>query len=319
MFYECDGKVCLVTGGAGFIGSHFVEKLISCGARVIVVDNFVTGSRKNLEHITSKNLEIIEADASQPVSSYLKEDVSFIFHLASPASPDGYMKEPEVTYMVNSMGTHHLCEYARKTGAKLLFTSTSEIYGDPLEHPQKETYWGNVNPTGPRACYDESKRFGEMVVNIFQKRDQIDARVVRIFNTYGPRMGLEDGRVIPNFLSQAIKNEPITVHGDGTQTRSFCYVDDLVKYILRAMIIEKAKGETINIGRPGELTMKELAEKVKQISGSSSQIKLVDGRDEDISQREPDISKAISILEYEPKVDVEEGLRKTIEYFRSVL
>ena len=319
MFDEYNEKKCLVTGGAGFIGSHLVDRLLSFRSGVIVIDNFITGSRDNLAHIDSEKLKIIEADASVPVSEYLDEDVDYIFHLASPASPDGYMKHPVETYMVNSMGTHHICEYVKENNTRLLYASTSEAYGDPLEHPQKETYWGNVNPTGPRACYDESKRFGEMVVANAIRHHDIDARTVRIFNTYGPRMNINDGRVIPNFLGQALIDKPLTVHGDGTQTRSYCYIDDLVEYILRAMISDDARGEIINIGRPGELSVLKLAEKIKSLSQSQSEITLVEGREEDIARREPDISKAKKILEYEPKIGVDEGMSKTIEYFKSLI
>jgi nucleoside-diphosphate-sugar epimerase len=240
-----------------------------------------------------------------------------IFHFASPASPVGYMKNPIPTYLVNSFGTHHLAEFAIKTKARLMFASTSEVYGDPLEHPQKETYWGNVNPIGVRACYDVSKRFGEMVLTTQARVSDLDTRIVRIFNTYGPRMDPEDGRVVPNFIKQALKNDPITVHGTGEQTRSFCYVSDLVEYIVRSMIINEAKGIPINIGSPGDVTMLEFAETIKKLTHSNSEITFTDRPEDDPNKRDPDITLAKKILEYEPLVSVEEGLKKTIEYFKS--
>lgn len=317
-------KAILVTGGAGFIASHLVERLLSHDARVTAVDNFITGNKDNLiKALEYQHFRFIEADASQPPQTYLQshqgkiEHFDLIFHLASPASPRGYMDKPIETYTVNSFGTHFLAQYALETGATMLYASTSESYGDPLEHPQKETYWGNVNPVGVRACYDESKRFGEMVLTTWAREKGLDTRIVRIFNTYGPRMDPRDGRVIPNFVTQALKGEPITVHGDGTQTRSFCYVDDLVEFILRMAAVDQAKGEVINIGNPDEYTMLDFAKKVKELTDSNSEIVFVDRPSDDPNQRKPDISKAKEVLGYEPKVSLAEGLGKTIEYFRS--
>jgi nucleoside-diphosphate-sugar epimerase len=339
-----DAKV-LVTGAAGFIPSHLVDRLLKEGAIVTGVDDFITGNKANLEEAQKNDrFTFIEADVSQPVSSYLEprtsnpaprtsnlaprtsqlgtsnsvpETFDMIFHFASPASPVGYMKNPIPTYLVNSFGTHHLAEFAIKTKARLMFASTSEVYGDPLEHPQKETYWGNVNPIGVRACYDVSKRFGEMVLTTQARVSDLDTRIVRIFNTYGPRMDPEDGRVVPNFIKQALKNDPITVHGNGEQTRSFCYVSDLVEYIVRSMIINEAKGIPINIGSPGDVTMLEFAETIKKLTHSNSEITFTDRPEDDPNKRDPDITLAKKILEYEPLVSVEEGLKKTIEYFKS--
>jgi len=310
------GKKVLVTGGAGFIGSHLVDRLVELGAQVTVADNFITGNRENISQQPS--VELIEADASKPTDTYLsgKDPFNFIFHMASPASPRGYMDKPVETYMVNSFGTHHLTEYAYSTGARILFASTSEAYGDPLEHPQKENYWGNVNPVGVRSCYDESKRFGEMVLSTWGRKG-LDGRIIRIFNTYGPRMDPKDGRVIPNFVTQALKNEPITIHGDGSQTRSFCFVSDLVEFIVRMMAVEKAKNEVINIGNPDEYTILQFAQKVKELTGSTSEMVMVDRPSDDPSQRKPDITKATEILGYEPKISLDEGLQKTIEFFKT--
>ena len=274
MTIDFSGKRCLVTGAGGFIGSHLVDRLLKLGAVVVGAENFITGAKDNLtEAFKNQNFSLIQANVSEPPETYLADQkFDYIFHFASPASPRGYMDNPVETYKVNSFGTHHLVEYATKIGARFMMASTSEAYGDPLEHPQKETYWGNVNPVGVRACYDESKRFGEMVVSTWARAHQTDTRIVRIFNTYGPRMAIEDGRVVPNFIKQALKNDPVTAHGDGMQTRSFCYIDDLVEYIVRDMISEKAKGEVINIGNPGEMTMLDYAKKIIALSESKSEI-----------------------------------------------
>lgn len=312
-------KKVLVTGAAGFIGSHLVDRLLSMGATVVGVDNFITGKSENLDEARgSERFNFIEANVSQPVENYLqKTDFDYIFHFASPASPRGYMDNPVETYKVNSFGTHYLLEFASAHHIRFMMASTSEAYGDPHQHPQKESYWGNVNPVGVRACYDESKRFGEMVVTTFARNFDADTRIVRIFNTYGPRMAVEDGRVVPNFVLQALKNEPITVHGDGQQTRSFCYVSDLVEFIVRSMVTERAKGEVINIGNPGEMTMLSYAQKIKELTKSSSEIVFVGRPEDDPNRREPDISKAKDILEFEPQVSVDEGMLKTIEFFKS--
>jgi len=318
MSEEFAGKKVLVTGGAGFIGSHLVDKLLSYDAKLIVVDNLITGRRENLVEAEKKGVKFIEADASAPVEKYLDETVDLIFHLASPASPKGYIDNPIVTYKINSFGTHYLAEYARKVGARMLFASTSEVYGDPLEHPQKESYWGNVNPIGIRACYDESKRFGEMVLSTMARKYDMDVRMVRIFNTYGPRMDPKDGRVVPNFILQSLKEENITVHGDGSQTRSFCYVSDLVEYILRAMIEPEANGVPINVGHTDEFTMLDFAKKIKDLTQSKSEIVFIDRPEDDPGKRKPDLERAKKILKYEPQVKIEEGLIKTIEYFKAI-
>lgn len=315
-----DGESVLVTGGAGFIGSHLVDRLLGLGAHVTAIDNFITGNKNNLSQVlANQNFTFITANATDKPDSYLgSEHFSFLFHLASPASPRGYMDNPVETYKVNSFGTHNLAEYALANGVRLLFASTSEVYGDPLEHPQKEEYWGNVNPIGVRACYDVSKRFGEMSLTTQARvHPEFDMRIVRIFNTYGPRMDPKDGRVVPNFVLQALANQPITVHGDGKQTRSFCFVSDLVEFILRTMVAPKARGIPINIGHADEHTMVDLANKIKLLAGSNSLLEFTDRPEDDPSQRRPDLSRAREILEYEPQISLDDGLRTTIDYFRS--
>jgi len=315
-------KTVLVTGGAGFIGSHLCDRLLKEGMLVICVDNFITGNRENIAHLLeNKNFRLIEADASQPTERYLKgyPSIDEIYHLASPASPRGYQDAPIETYLVNSLGTHYLLICAQKHHSMFLFASTSEVYGDPKQHPQKEDYWGNVNPRGVRACYDESKRFGEMACMVFYRQYGLDVRMVRIFNTYGPRMDPRDGRVIPNFVTQALKNAPITVYGNGSQTRSFCYVSDMVEGILRAMRTPKTKGQVFNIGNPDEYTMLKLAKNIKKAVGSSSRIIFADLPEDDPSRRKPDISRAKRILGWSPKISLEEGLRPTIAYFKNQL
>lgn len=308
---------CLVTGGAGFIGSHLCEALLDASHRVIAVDNLLTGRKDNIQDALKRpQFTLIEHDVTKPLNKL--SDVSYIFHLASPASVVDYQKYPEETALVNSAGTRNLLQLAGETGAKFLFASTSEVYGDPKEHPQKETYWGNVNPVGPRACYDESKRFGEMITMVYHRRDAIDARIIRIFNTYGPRMRPDDGRVISNLVNQAIRGEPMTVYGDGTQTRSFCYVSDLVEGIMQAMFTNETNGEVINLGNPEEYRMIDLAQKIKEMTGVPSEIVFKDLPPDDPQERKPDITKAKKFLGWEPKVTVTEGLVKTIEYYRSI-
>lgn len=313
------GKKVLVTGGAGFVGSHLVDRLIALGAEVVAVDNLLTGKRENLTPaLASGKATLIEADVSRPVESYLPADVTIdvIIHAASPASPVDYSKYPVETYLVNSLGTHYLAEYAAKQVIPLLFTSTSEAYGDPEVHPQTEDYWGHVNPVGVRACYDESKRFGEMVVSTWNRTRDLDGRIVRIFNTYGPRMAAGDGRVIPNFVTQALQSLPLTVYGDGGQTRSFCFVSDLVEFIVRAAVLPTARHEVINIGNPDEWTILDFAKKVVEMTGSKSTFEFKDLPSDDPSRRKPDISKAIELLGYTPQVTLEKGLTAIIEWFR---
>jgi nucleoside-diphosphate-sugar epimerase len=309
----------LVTGGAGFIGSHLCDKLVGEGYKVYCLDNLLTGSRKNIEHlIGNPNFEFVEADVVQPFTFDLLA-FNYIFHLASPASPIEYQNYSEETLLTNSIGTLNILKIAKKTGAKFLLASTSEIYGDPLEHPQKETYYGNVNTFGPRACYDESKRFGETATYVYLHKHGIDGRVVRIFNTYGPRMKKDDGRVVSNFINRALKGDPLKVDGDGSQTRSFCYVSDLVEGLYKAMFTEATNAQIFNLGNPEEYTVKELAEKVIGLTGSKSKIEYNGTfRKDDPMRRQPDITKAKNILGWEPKVKLEEGLQKTIEYYRSI-
>jgi len=306
----------LVTGGAGFIGSHLCEKLLGEGYKVICLDNLLTGSKKNIEHLEDNpNFEFLEADITK---SPKVPKIDFAFHLASPASPIDYQNYSEETLLANSTGTINVLKIANEDGARALIVSTSEIYGDPLEHPQKETYWGNANSFGPRACYDESKRFAEAASYVFIKKYGLDARIVRIFNTYGPRMQKDDGRVVSNFINQCLESSPITIYGDGNQTRSFCFVSDMVEGLTKAMFSEGTKGEVINLGNPNEFKMVELAEKVKELTKSNSNIVYKDLPPDDPKQRQPDISKAKRVLDWEPKVELTEGLQKTIEYYRSL-
>ncbi len=307
----------LVTGGAGFIGSHLCEYLLKKGYFVYCLDNFLTGKRENIALLESNqnfkflNVDLIDENIDVP-------EVNYIFHLASPASPADFQNLSEEIALVNSLGTLNLLKFAVDKKAKFLMTSTSEVYGEPKEHPQKETYRGNVNSFGPRSCYDESKRFAETLVYIYRKKFNLNARLVRIFNTYGPRMRKDDGRVISNFINQAISNNPITVYGDGQQTRSFCYVSDMVEGIYKTMFSERSEGQIINLGNPEEYKMIELAEKIKKMTGSQSKIVFSDLPEDDPSRRCPDISKAKEILSWEPKIKVDEGLKKTIEYYKSI-
>lgn len=311
-------ETCLVTGGAGFIGSHLCDLLILRGHKVVCVDNLITGSEKNIGQLRGNpNFEFIQADVTKTFDHWPLA-ISHIFHLASPASPADFAKIPEEIALVNSLGTINMLKLAVSSKAKILVTSTSEVYGDPKEHPQKENYWGNVNSFGPRSCYDESKRFAEAVTYIYLHKYGLDARLIRVFNTYGPRMRKDDGRVISNFINQALEKKPLTVYGDGKQTRSFCFVSDLVEGIYKAMFTEGTKGEVINLGNPEEYRIIDLAQKVKKLTGSSSEIVYQDLPPDDPTQRQPDISKAKKILGWEPKVSVDEGLIKTIEYYKSL-
>jgi nucleoside-diphosphate-sugar epimerase len=306
---------CLVTGGAGFIGSHLCDRLIAEGNHVVCIDNFSTGKRENVTHLLKNSrFELVEADCSQPVDSNIKAE--FIFHFASPASPPKYQALAIETLLVNTMGTYYLLERAREWEARILFASTSEVYGDPQEHPQKETYWGNVNPNGPRSCYDESKRAGEAFMAAYNRQYGIDARMIRIFNTYGPRMDIDDGRVVTNFIQQMFNKKPITIYGDGKQTRSFCYVSDLIEGIMKVVQLPTAGGEVFNLGNPHEQTVVSFAEAIAHILQMSPVYEYQPLPEDDPLRRQPDISKAITILGWEPKISLEEGLRETINYFR---
>lgn len=300
----------VVAGGAGFIGSHLTEELLNQGHKVVVIDNFITGSRKNLEHLKTDNLFIIDHDITQPI--YLGEKVDRIYHLASPASPIDYQKHPIQTLKVGALGTHNMLGMAMTHGARILLSSTSEVYGDPEVHPQTEEYWGHVNPVGPRSCYDESKRFAEAIVVAYRDYHHVDTRIIRIFNTYGPRMRLNDGRVVPEFISQVLKGKNITIYGDGTQTRSFCYVSDLVRGMIGVM--EHSYMNPINLGNPAEITINEFAEQIIKVSGIKvDKINLPLPKD-DPKRRKPDITKAKEIIGWQPTVSLEEGLKKTIEW-----
>ena len=305
----------LVPGGAGFIGSHLCEALLGEGHHVVCVDNLITGSLRNIEHLRNESrFEFIQQDINEP---YDPGKMDFIYNLASPASPVDYMEHGIETLKVGSLGSFHTLELARKYGAKYLISSTSECYGDPLEHPQKETYWGHVNPIGPRSVYDESKRFAEAVTMAYHRYHKVDTRILRIFNTYGPRLQLNDGRVISNFMKQALRGEPLTVYGDGSQTRSFCYVSDEVDGILR--LGRSDIHEPVNIGNPDEFTIMECAKLVLKMTGSKSEISFQPLPQDDPKQRRPDISKARQLLGWEPKIDLETGLKLSMEYFQQAI
>lgn len=299
----------IVTGGCGFIGSWICEYLAQSRKEVLAIDNFCTGRRKNIDHMTMKNFKVLCHDVTKKIDL---EEVEEVYHLASPASPVAYGKLSLETALTNSLGTRNILEIARKNNAKFLLASTSEVYGNPKEHPQNEKYWGNVNPIGPRACYDEGKRFSETLTMEYHKKYGIDTKIVRIFNTYGPRMRKDDGRVIPTFIIQALNNQLITVNGDGSQTRSFCYVSDMVSGIIK--IMKKANEQPINLGNPYEITINHLAEKIIAYTKSQSQIKIQEMPQDDPVKRKPDISKA-KALGWEPRISLEEGLQKTIDYF----
>ena len=301
----------LVTGGAGFIGTNLVEKFIDKQHNVIVIDNLLTGSKKNLEHFfNSENFSFIEFDVQNHIE--VAEDLDYVLHLASPASPKAYAQHPINTLKAGSIGTINTLGLAKAKNAKYLLTSTSEIYGDPLVSPQPESYWGNVNPNGTRSMYDEAKRFAEAAVSSYNRIYDLDTRILRLFNTYGPKMKINDGRVVTNFIHQAITGNDITIYGQGNQTRSFCYIDDTVSGILKAM--ESDNSEVFNIGNPNEITILQLAEKIIELTNSNSEIKFVKLPEDDPMQRKPDISKAKNKLNWFPEVSLEDGLKKTIEW-----
>lgn len=305
----------VVTGGAGFLGSHLCDRCLKEGHEVVAVDNFITGSPDNIAHIDSPKFSFSKQNISEGI--FIDGPVDFILHFASPASPVDYLELPIQTLKVGALGTHNALGLARAKGAGLLLASTSEIYGDPLVHPQNEEYWGNVNSIGPRGCYDEAKRFAEAIVMAYHRSHGIDTKIVRIFNTYGPRMRLNDGRIVPNLAKQALLGEPLTIYGDGSQTRSFCYMDDLVEGIYRLMLSEE--NLPTNIGNPDEFTILEFAELVLKLTGSKSELTFRPLPQDDPKQRRPDISKAQRVLGWRPKVKLEEGLKPTIEYFESKL
>jgi dTDP-glucose 4,6-dehydratase len=310
-------KHAVVAGGAGFLGSHLCDRLLTQGFRVTSLDNFITGNAKNIAHLSDHpDFESVTQNIIEPFT--LTGDVDIVYNLASPASPVDYLELPIETLLVGSIGTHNTLELARQKGAKYFMASTSDVYGDPTVHPQTEEYWGNVNPNGTRSCYDEAKRYAEAAVFAYKRKYNVDIKVIRIFNTYGPRMRVNDGRVVPAFLSQALKNEPITVFGTGLQTRSFCYVSDLIDGIFKLSM--SSQTGPINVGNPIERTMIEFAEETIKATGSSSKITFVPlPTEDDPKQRKPDITKAKTLLGWQPKVELAEGLTNTISYFKQEL
>jgi len=304
----------LITGGAGFIGSHLCERFLADGSEVICMDNLVTGSADNVAHLFSdRRFTFIQQDVTNYV--YVKGPLDAILHFASPASPVDYLELPIQTLKVGSLGTHKTLGLAKEKGARLLLASTSEVYGDPLVHPQHEDYWGNVNPIGPRGVYDEAKRFAEAITMAYRRTHGVQTHIVRIFNTHAPRMRLNDGRVVPNFIAQALRGEPMTVYGDGSQTRSFCYVSDLVEGIVR--LLRSEHPGPINCGNPMEVTILEFAERIKALTGSASPIVFEPLPEDDPKVRQPDITRARTLLGWEPQVGLDDGLRRTIDYFRA--
>ncbi|MFD2514539.1 UDP-glucuronic acid decarboxylase family protein [Pontibacter locisalis] len=306
-------KRVLITGGAGFLGSHLCDRFIKEGYHVIAMDNLITGNLENIEHLFKlEDFEFYHHDVSKFV--HVPGKLDYILHFASPASPIDYLKIPIQTLKVGSLGTHNLLGLAKAKNARMLIASTSEVYGDPLVHPQQEDYWGNVNPVGPRGCYDEAKRFQEAMTMAYHMHHGLETRIVRIFNTYGPRMRLDDGRVLPAFLSQALRGEPLSIFGDGSQTRSFCYVDDLIEGIYRLLLSDYHM--PVNVGNPSEITIKEFAEEICKLTGAELKVDYQPLPKDDPQQRQPDITKAKDILGWEPQVERAEGLKRTLEYFK---
>ena len=308
--------VTVVTGGAGFLGSHLTDRLLAEGHRVIAIDNLITGHLTNIEHLAgNENYRFIKQDVTQYL--YVPDEIDYVFHFASPASPIDYLELPIPTLKVGALGTHNALGLAKAKQATFLLASTSECYGDPLVHPQKEDYWGNVNPIGPRGVYDEAKRFAEAITMAYHRYHKVDTKIVRIFNTYGPRMRLRDGRVVPAFIGQALSGTPLTIFGDGSQTRSFCYVSDLIDGIYR--LSQADFHEPVNIGNPREMTIKQFAEKIQALIGANSPIEYRPLPVDDPKVRQPDIGRAREILKWEPKVEFEQGIETTIEYFQKWL
>lgn len=303
----------LVTGGAGFLGSHLCEYLLNKGHEVIAMDNLLTGTTANIEHLQGENFRFIKHDVTEYI--YLAGHIDYVLHFASPASPLDYLQLPIQTMKVGALGTHKALGLAKEKKATFLLASTSEVYGDPLIHPQQEDYWGNVNPVGPRGVYDEAKRFAEALTMAYHRYHGVDTKIVRIFNTYGPRMRPNDGRAIPAFVPQALKNEPISIFGDGAQTRSFCYVSDLVEGIYR--LLTSDHNDPVNIGNPNEMTIKQMAQEIIRLTGSKSELIFKPLPVDDPKVRQPNISKAKALFNWEPKVTLEEGLKKTIAWFKT--
>ena len=309
------GKRVLITGAAGFLGSHLCDRFIAEGYEVLAMDNLITGDLRNIEHLFSlENFTFYHHDVSDYV--YVPGDLDYILHFASPASPIDYLKIPIQTLKVGSLGTHNLLGLAKAKNARILVASTSEVYGDPEMHPQKESYWGNVNPIGPRGVYDEAKRFQEAITMAYHRFHGLETRIVRIFNTYGPRMRLNDGRVLPAFIGQALRGEDFTVFGDGSQTRSFCYVDDLIEGIYRLLLSDYS--EPVNVGNPDEITIREFADEIIALTGAKTKVLYKDLPDDDPKKRRPDITLAREILKWEPKVHRSDGLKITLDYFKSL-
>ena len=306
-------KTVLITGGAGFLGSHLCDLFLDKGYKVICLDNLITGSKENMaHHAEDKNFSFVNHNITVPI--HLEENIDLVLHFASPASPIDYLNYPIQTLKVGSLGTHNSIGLAKAKNSRFLLASTSEIYGDPLVHPQTEDYWGNVNPIGPRGVYDEAKRFSEAITMAYHRVHRLDTKIVRIFNTYGPRMRLMDGRAIPNFITQALKGDPITIYGTGSQTRSFCFVTDLIRGIYQ--LANSDLNDPVNIGNPNEMTLTELAERIIHLTGSKSKLTFKPLPKDDPRQRKPDITRAREKLKWQPKIDIDEGLLITIDWFK---